>query len=230
MYLRSVCQNATLETPFSTCSLQSFYIVFCLIWRLKVNILKLFECMYKYDKWTFVKPSVSTPPNKKRAWSWPAYLEEERATAAPVKLFKEVLFIILCFSLQHVYFSPILTTFFVILSCSINPFLKVGTVLRSAWSWRASTHRIRLCSAFSLLQRWKICCVYLWQEFIVFVVNIHAFSFRSKVTESDCTSTDTQNATTSGPTPTRGTWNQRVGVKRTDTSYCCPKVALPSVI
>uniref|UniRef100_A0A3B3BDY5 L3MBTL histone methyl-lysine binding protein 1b n=2 Tax=Oryzias melastigma TaxID=30732 RepID=A0A3B3BDY5_ORYME len=32
---------------------------------------------------------VSTPPNKKRAWSWPAYLEEERATAAPVKLFKE---------------------------------------------------------------------------------------------------------------------------------------------
>ncbi|XP_078788754.1 lethal(3)malignant brain tumor-like protein 4 isoform X1 [Oryzias latipes] len=32
---------------------------------------------------------VSTPPNKKRAWSWPAYLEEERAPAAPVKLFKE---------------------------------------------------------------------------------------------------------------------------------------------
>uniref|UniRef100_A0A8C7XK33 L3MBTL histone methyl-lysine binding protein 1b n=1 Tax=Oryzias sinensis TaxID=183150 RepID=A0A8C7XK33_9TELE len=31
----------------------------------------------------------STPPNKKRAWSWPAYLEEERAPAAPVKLFKE---------------------------------------------------------------------------------------------------------------------------------------------
>ncbi|XP_077432334.1 lethal(3)malignant brain tumor-like protein 4 isoform X2 [Vanacampus margaritifer] len=28
-------------------------------------------------------------PNKKRAWSWPAYLEEERAIAAPVKLFKE---------------------------------------------------------------------------------------------------------------------------------------------
>ncbi|XP_033837160.1 lethal(3)malignant brain tumor-like protein 4 [Periophthalmus magnuspinnatus] len=29
------------------------------------------------------------PPNKKRAWSWPAYLEEEKAVAAPVKLFKE---------------------------------------------------------------------------------------------------------------------------------------------
>ncbi|KAM9723841.1 lethal(3)malignant brain tumor-like protein 4 isoform 2-T3 [Menidia menidia] len=32
---------------------------------------------------------VTTPTNKKRAWSWPAYLEEERAIAAPVKLFKE---------------------------------------------------------------------------------------------------------------------------------------------
>ncbi|XP_049586788.1 lethal(3)malignant brain tumor-like protein 4 isoform X1 [Syngnathus scovelli] len=31
----------------------------------------------------------TAPPNKKRAWSWPAYLEEERAIAAPVKLFKE---------------------------------------------------------------------------------------------------------------------------------------------
>ncbi|XP_055022518.1 lethal(3)malignant brain tumor-like protein 3, partial [Boleophthalmus pectinirostris] len=29
------------------------------------------------------------PPNKKRAWSWPSYLEEEKAVAAPVKLFKE---------------------------------------------------------------------------------------------------------------------------------------------
>uniref|UniRef100_A0A3Q1BK53 SAM domain-containing protein n=1 Tax=Amphiprion ocellaris TaxID=80972 RepID=A0A3Q1BK53_AMPOC len=32
---------------------------------------------------------VTAQPNKKRAWSWPAYLEEERAIAAPVKLFKE---------------------------------------------------------------------------------------------------------------------------------------------
>uniref|UniRef100_A0A8C9X3L3 L3MBTL histone methyl-lysine binding protein 1b n=1 Tax=Sander lucioperca TaxID=283035 RepID=A0A8C9X3L3_SANLU len=32
---------------------------------------------------------VTAPANKKRAWSWPAYLEEERAIAAPVKLFKE---------------------------------------------------------------------------------------------------------------------------------------------
>ncbi|KAG7242021.1 hypothetical protein INR49_024066 [Caranx melampygus] len=32
---------------------------------------------------------VAAPPNKKRAWSWPAYLEEEKAIAAPVKLFKE---------------------------------------------------------------------------------------------------------------------------------------------
>lgn len=33
---------------------------------------------------------VAAPPNKKRAWSWPAYLEEEKAIAAPVKLYKEV--------------------------------------------------------------------------------------------------------------------------------------------
>uniref|UniRef100_A0A8C9WZR8 L3MBTL histone methyl-lysine binding protein 1b n=1 Tax=Sander lucioperca TaxID=283035 RepID=A0A8C9WZR8_SANLU len=32
---------------------------------------------------------LTAPANKKRAWSWPAYLEEERAIAAPVKLFKE---------------------------------------------------------------------------------------------------------------------------------------------
>uniref|UniRef100_A0A667XJ25 L3MBTL histone methyl-lysine binding protein 1b n=1 Tax=Myripristis murdjan TaxID=586833 RepID=A0A667XJ25_9TELE len=32
---------------------------------------------------------VTAPPTKKRTWSWPAYLEEERAIAAPVKLFKE---------------------------------------------------------------------------------------------------------------------------------------------
>uniref|UniRef100_A0A1A8CYL8 L(3)mbt-like 1b n=1 Tax=Nothobranchius kadleci TaxID=1051664 RepID=A0A1A8CYL8_NOTKA len=32
---------------------------------------------------------VTAPLSKKRAWSWPAYLEEERAVAAPVKLFKE---------------------------------------------------------------------------------------------------------------------------------------------
>ncbi|XP_053743438.1 lethal(3)malignant brain tumor-like protein 4 isoform X1 [Synchiropus splendidus] len=31
----------------------------------------------------------AAPGNKKRAWSWPAYLEEEKAVAAPVKLFKE---------------------------------------------------------------------------------------------------------------------------------------------
>lgn len=38
--------------------------------------------------------SATAPPNKKRAWSWPAYLEEEKAVAAPVKLFKEVLFLV----------------------------------------------------------------------------------------------------------------------------------------
>ncbi|KAM8870851.1 lethal(3)malignant brain tumor-like protein 4 isoform 5-T7 [Spinachia spinachia] len=32
---------------------------------------------------------VTGPANKKRAWSWPSYLEEERAIAAPAKLFKE---------------------------------------------------------------------------------------------------------------------------------------------
>lgn len=35
-------------------------------------------------------PPVTAPLSKKRAWSWPAYLEEEKAIAAPVKLFKEV--------------------------------------------------------------------------------------------------------------------------------------------
>ncbi|XP_018612939.1 lethal(3)malignant brain tumor-like protein 4 isoform X2 [Scleropages formosus] len=32
---------------------------------------------------------VTAPPAKKKAWSWAAYLEEERAIAAPAKLFKE---------------------------------------------------------------------------------------------------------------------------------------------
>ncbi|XP_030639284.1 lethal(3)malignant brain tumor-like protein 4 [Chanos chanos] len=32
---------------------------------------------------------VTAAPVKKKAWSWPAYLEEERAVAAPLKLFKE---------------------------------------------------------------------------------------------------------------------------------------------
>uniref|UniRef100_A0A1A7X4D7 L(3)mbt-like 1b n=3 Tax=Iconisemion striatum TaxID=60296 RepID=A0A1A7X4D7_9TELE len=36
-----------------------------------------------------ITKSVTAPLGKKRAWSWPAYLEEERAVAAPVKLFKE---------------------------------------------------------------------------------------------------------------------------------------------
>lgn len=42
----------------------------------------------------FSSLSATAPPNKKRAWSWPAYLEEEKAVAAPVKLFKEVLFLV----------------------------------------------------------------------------------------------------------------------------------------
>uniref|UniRef100_A0A8C7RYN3 L3MBTL histone methyl-lysine binding protein 1b n=1 Tax=Oncorhynchus mykiss TaxID=8022 RepID=A0A8C7RYN3_ONCMY len=32
---------------------------------------------------------VTAPPNKKRPWSWPSYMEEEKAIAAPLKLFKE---------------------------------------------------------------------------------------------------------------------------------------------
>uniref|UniRef100_A0A674EEX5 L3MBTL histone methyl-lysine binding protein 1b n=1 Tax=Salmo trutta TaxID=8032 RepID=A0A674EEX5_SALTR len=34
-------------------------------------------------------PKVTAPPNKKRPWSWPSYMEEEKAIAAPLKLFKE---------------------------------------------------------------------------------------------------------------------------------------------
>ncbi|KAF4075925.1 hypothetical protein AMELA_G00224620 [Ameiurus melas] len=33
--------------------------------------------------------SVTAAPVKKKAWSWPAYLEEEKAVSAPLKLFKE---------------------------------------------------------------------------------------------------------------------------------------------
>uniref|UniRef100_A0A8C7CWL4 L3MBTL histone methyl-lysine binding protein 1b n=1 Tax=Oncorhynchus kisutch TaxID=8019 RepID=A0A8C7CWL4_ONCKI len=32
---------------------------------------------------------LTAPPNKKRPWSWPSYMEEEKAIAAPLKLFKE---------------------------------------------------------------------------------------------------------------------------------------------
>ncbi|KAJ8340781.1 hypothetical protein SKAU_G00330720 [Synaphobranchus kaupii] len=35
------------------------------------------------------KRLMTAPPPKKKAWSWPTYLEEERAVAAPVKLFRE---------------------------------------------------------------------------------------------------------------------------------------------
>lgn len=33
---------------------------------------------------------VTAPLVKKKTWSWSAYLEEERAITAPLKLFKEV--------------------------------------------------------------------------------------------------------------------------------------------
>uniref|UniRef100_A0A8C7CWQ1 L3MBTL histone methyl-lysine binding protein 1b n=1 Tax=Oncorhynchus kisutch TaxID=8019 RepID=A0A8C7CWQ1_ONCKI len=33
--------------------------------------------------------TLTAPPNKKRPWSWPSYMEEEKAIAAPLKLFKE---------------------------------------------------------------------------------------------------------------------------------------------
>lgn len=38
----------------------------------------------------FIFDQVTALTNKKRAWSWPAYMEEEKAIAAPIKLFKEV--------------------------------------------------------------------------------------------------------------------------------------------
>uniref|UniRef100_A0A674D5K0 L3MBTL histone methyl-lysine binding protein 1b n=1 Tax=Salmo trutta TaxID=8032 RepID=A0A674D5K0_SALTR len=44
----------------------------------------------KYCSSICVQPSsVTAPPNKKRPWSWPSYMEEEKAIAAPLKLFKE---------------------------------------------------------------------------------------------------------------------------------------------
>lgn len=48
-----------------------------------------------YVIFVFVLMSVPATANKKRAWSWPAYLEEGRTIAAPVKLFKEVQTVIL---------------------------------------------------------------------------------------------------------------------------------------
>lgn len=51
---------------------------------------------------------------------------------------------------------------------------------------------------------------------------------RSKATEWGFTLTVTQNATTSGPTPTHGIWNQLAGARRMDTNYCCLKVGLNS--
>uniref|UniRef100_A0A8C9T4N5 L3MBTL histone methyl-lysine binding protein 1b n=1 Tax=Scleropages formosus TaxID=113540 RepID=A0A8C9T4N5_SCLFO len=45
---------------------------------------KIFE-KSSVSNWAYV----TAPPAKKKAWSWAAYLEEERAIAAPAKLFKE---------------------------------------------------------------------------------------------------------------------------------------------
>lgn len=53
----------------------------------------------------FSSLSAAAPPNKKRAWSWPAYLEEEKAVAAPVKLFKEVLFLVKHSSVLFIYIA-----------------------------------------------------------------------------------------------------------------------------
>lgn len=40
--------------------------------------------------WSDTISIVTAAPAKKKAWSWPAYLEEEKAVSAPLKLFKEV--------------------------------------------------------------------------------------------------------------------------------------------
>lgn len=40
--------------------------------------------------WSDTIAIVTAVPVKKKAWSWPAYLEEEKAVSAPLKLFKEV--------------------------------------------------------------------------------------------------------------------------------------------
>lgn len=43
--------------------------------------------------WCYTIAKVTAAPAKKKAWSWPAFLEEEKAVAAPLKLFKEVGFL-----------------------------------------------------------------------------------------------------------------------------------------
>lgn len=101
---------------------------------------------------------MAAPASKKRAWSWPSYLEEERAVAAPVKLFKEVKFNIppltpssSLFSLQ----DKLTFCSAVFLSCSISRSLRVGTVLRWGWSWKDWTRLTRLFSVCSPSQRYR---------------------------------------------------------------------------
>lgn len=152
--------------------------------------------------------SVTAPLNKKRAWSWPAYLEEERAVAAPVKLFKEVQ--TLSHHLTSVCFTPQWSIFlnfaaFVLqhqsLPQSRNSF-KVGMKMEGLDPSHPSLFcvltvaEVQVPLKFGLLIR---------EEFhSLFHVRGILSPRRSKVTESDCTLTVTPNATTSGPTPTRG--------------------------
>uniref|UniRef100_A0A8C7VXY5 L3MBTL histone methyl-lysine binding protein 1b n=1 Tax=Oncorhynchus mykiss TaxID=8022 RepID=A0A8C7VXY5_ONCMY len=47
------------------------------------------EVMIEYVANAGPEKHLTAPPNKKRPWSWPSYMEEEKAIAAPLKLFKE---------------------------------------------------------------------------------------------------------------------------------------------
>lgn len=49
--------------------------------------------MITSNVWSYTIAVVTAAPVKKKAWSWPAFLEEEKSVAAPLKLFKEVGFL-----------------------------------------------------------------------------------------------------------------------------------------
>lgn len=82
---------------------------------------------------------VTAAPTKKKAWSWPAYLEEEKAVSAPIKLFKEVGYLRYEFKEKYVLnfhminilsLMECLCAGCVCVICSTRPYLRAETRLR----------------------------------------------------------------------------------------------------
>lgn len=66
----------------------------------------------------------------------------------------------------------------------------------------------------------SVCSLFQWNDMRA----VSLCPVRSRVTGWGSILMVTQNATTSGQTPTRGTWNRLAGARRTGISYCCLKV------